>query len=119
MKQTEETAKRHSGDEVKHSPNASTLTLDIDQRIKLMEFAHEKTRLSGSWKDTYKEIVELITGVPINLPGGDLNLLKKIDAGEYHLSITPMSDIHVLSPEENDTLKKLYNGDLVCKIEPA
>jgi hypothetical protein len=99
-------------------PKAVISTLDMEQKIRLMELAHKETPRTldpePSWQDTYKRMVELITCAPVvDLSGDVLDILKKIDVGEYHLSITPMSDIHILSPEESDDLQKQMNKETV------
>jgi hypothetical protein len=113
MKESARTVKEGLEKDQATKPEESTSTLDMDQRIKLMEFAHEKTRLNGSWEDAYNKMVELLTGVPVNLPGDVLDILKKIDVGEYHLSITPFSEIHFLSPEESADLERHMNKEIV------
>ncbi|MBI9092591.1 MAG: hypothetical protein JEZ12_25525 [Desulfobacterium sp.] len=110
MKESARTVKEGLEKDQAIKPEESPSTLNMDQRIKLMEFAHEKTRISGSWEDAYKEMVELLTGVPVNLPGDVLDILKKIDVGEYHLSITPFSEIHFLSLEESADLERHMNN---------
>jgi hypothetical protein len=113
MKESARTVKEELEKEQAIKPEKSPSTLDMDQRIKLMEFAHEKTRISGSWEDAYKKMVELLTGVPVNLPGNVLEILKKIDVGEYHLSITPFSEVYFLSPEESADLERHMNKETV------
>lgn len=96
--------------------------LTNDQKIKLMEMA---CRLSSGidgnsdWKTHYKTMAELITGAPCHLSHELLETLSKINIGEYHLSITPLSEVYTMSTEESDTLDKLFSGKLAFKIEPA
>jgi hypothetical protein len=96
--------------------NAETV-LGVAQKIRLMELAYKeplKSLNSGpDWQDTYKKMVELITGVPVKLSGNVLDLLNKINVGEYHLSITPFSEIHFFSPEESADLEKQMNKETV------
>jgi hypothetical protein len=113
MKESERTVKEELEKEQAIKPKKTPSALDMNQKIKIMEFAHEKTRISGSWEDDYKEMVELLTGVPVNLPGNVLDILKKIDVGEYHLSITPFSEVYFFSPEESADLERHMNKEIV------